>query len=353
MRYPFTFALLTLFLSAAPTLASAQLLTASGFGTNLSIALSPQSPRPGQQVLLTAQGVGIDLQGSSIVWHAGGNIIAQGVGANTATLTAGALGSVVPIEVDVATQGGGTYSAQATIAPTTLDLLVSSDSYVPPFFRGRAFPSAGTDLLVQAVPTFVRADGSTIPVSSITFTWKKDGQVLGALSGAGRSLAVIPIEHVYGNNTVTVTAVSSDGSLSGEATVSLPTTNPVLDLYEDHPLYGILFNNALSPLSTIGENEVTFAAIPYFMQAQSTADRQLAYRWSVNGNTVDVSPSDPNEITVNANNSSGQAAIALDLTHSGNFYLEPSGTWNITLSANGSGSGSGGGSTTSPFASPH
>jgi hypothetical protein len=303
------------------------------FGSNLSIGLSPLYPAPQSLVHLTLNAVGIDLSGSSITWRANGKIIAQGVGYDSADVTAGALGSEIDIEADVTAADGSQYSAQAIVAPTQLDLLVGSDSYTPPFYLGRALPSAGTDLIVQALAHFKRTSGALIPDSDITYTWKQDGEVLGSISGRGKSSAVIPILHLYGGNQITVDAISSDGTRSGETTVAVPLSTPILDLYEDHPLYGILYNQALSGSAQIPETEMTFAAVPYFAQARAVNDSNLSYAWSVNDTRISASAGTPQEITINADNSSGQAALSLEVTHATNYYLDATGNWNLTFSS--------------------
>jgi hypothetical protein len=302
------------------------------FGANVSIALSPQYPTPQSSVHLTVNGSGIDLSGSSITWRANGKVIAQGAGKTSADITAGALGSEIDVEADVTASGGPSYSAQATVAPTQLDLLVGSDSYTPAFYLGRALPSAGTDLIVQALAHFQRSNGALISDSDITYTWKQDGQVLGSISGRGKSSVVIPIQHLYGGNQITVDAASSDGSRAGETTVTVPLSAPILAVYEDHPLYGVLYNDALLSSTHVPEAEMAFAAVPYFAQARAANDPNLSYAWSVNGTRISSSAGTPQEITINAANSSGQALLSLEVTHATNYYLDATGQWNISFS---------------------
>lgn len=326
--------LLTVTLLVIPTLALAQTsdFDPSLFGSSLSISLSPQYPRPGQTVRLALQGVGVDIQNSAVVWREGTTVLAQGIGADSITVQAGELGSERLIEADVAADGG-VRAAQAIVAPTQLDLLVGSDSYTPPFHRGRALPSAGTNLLVQASAHFVRTDYSVMPDSQITYTWKKNGQVLGSLSGRGRSSAVIPMQHLFVSDVIEVEAASSDATRSGGATIVVPSASPVLNLYQDHPLYGVLYNQALRISSNIAESEMTFAAVPFFARAATPDDPALSYAWRVNGLPVTPSATSPSTITINADNSTGEALIELGVTHAFNFYMSAEGRWNALFTA--------------------
>jgi len=307
--------------------------SAGAYGANIAILLSPLYPTPLSNVHLSLEETGVDLSGSSITWSAGGKVVAQGTGRDSVDLKAGALGSELSVEADVTTQDGTRYSAKAIIAPTQLDLLIDSDSYTPPFYLGRALPSAGVDLIVQALAHFKRLNGSFIPDADITYTWKQSGQVLGSISGRGKSSVIIPIEHLYGGSDITVVAKSSDGSRAGETTLSVPLTKPVLDLYEDHPLYGILYGNALSPVSHITEGEMAFSAVPYFGEARAVNDPALSYDWRVNDTRIPASAGAPQEITINAHDSSGHADVSLEVTHASNYYFDATGEWNIFLAS--------------------
>lgn len=323
-----------------PAAASAQAGAQSGFdlaafGTSLAIEFAPRYPAQNEPVHLTLRAQGIDLSRSTVVWRAGGKIIAQGAGVDSTDVVSGALGSETAVSAEVTSADGASYSARAIIAPSEVDLLVGSNSYTPPFYRGRALPSAVADIVVAARSSLVRVSGSVIPDSDIIYTWRVDGEVLGSASGRGRSSLVIPITHLFGAGAVEVTAVSSDGTRSVGASVALPLVEPVLVLYQDHPLYGILYQNALGPSARISETEMGFAATPYFARATSPNDPALSYEWTVNDTRVAPNVSSPSSITINAENSTGVAAISLEVTHANDFFMDARGAWSVTLSSGG------------------
>lgn len=216
-------------------------------------------------------------------------------------------------------------------APSQIDILVDSDSYVPPFYRGRALPSAGTNIRLQAIPYFKDAHGAVIPTSKINFTWKQDDRVVGAESGLGRSSVVLPAALLYGTTNIEVDAQSSDDASFGTATINIPSIEPPLVLYEDNPLLGITYYHALGGATTITDTEMTFAVVPYFAQAQSPNDPRLSFAWTVNGSGISPDPQDPSELTLNAQNSSGAATIGLSLSQSDNIFMNSTGSWNMTL----------------------
>jgi hypothetical protein len=333
MKYPLAFAVAALFL-AAPAYAQFGL---PGIENALTIGLTPANPGPGDHVHLTVQSSAIDLSESTTTWTSNGTVIARGVGITSADVVAGSLGTRTNISIEADTQDGTVATAQAIIAPTEIDLLFESDSYVPPFYKGRALPSADTNLILQAVPHFLGSGGLELPTSSIVYTWKKDGQVMGDISGRGKSTAIIPAPLLYGSNTISVDAASSDNTLSGEASVAVSSVDPGIVLYEDHPLFGILYNNALGSSSFIPESEMTFAAVPYFAQIRSPSDPSLQYAWHINGTAIAADPKDPSEVTINASNSSGIALIELEVTDAINYFLDAKGSWGVTLSSSSGG----------------
>lgn len=316
-------------LCAAPARAQ---LSLSDAGNALSITFSPITPNPGDTVLVSVRSSLIDISESDILWQANGHTIAQGKGVDAASVQAGALGVEMRIDASVTPPGGVTAVAHATMIPTELDLLVDADSYTPPFYRGRPRASAGTNLHLQALPRFKRA-GVFLPASALTYTWRRNDEVLGNISGRGRSTAIIPVEHLFGTDSISVEARSSDGLLSHISSFSLKAEEPLLVLYEDHPLYGVLYHRALSASTFIPETEMTFSAAPFFAQAASVYDPALNFLWHVNAKEIPPHSTDPSELTINAENSSGVAFVELEVTHATNYYLSAKGAWNITFSA--------------------
>ena len=306
-----------------------------GTGGSVAISLMPAHPGPNDAVKLTAHSPVFDLVTSTLVWSIDGKVITQGVGADTTALVAGGLGSQTEVVVHVTARDGTTASQAARIVPTELDLLSGSDSYTPPFYRGKALPSAGSSVSLQAIPRFIRPDGSAFSVGELMFTWKKNGQVMGNLSGTGKSAIIIPSPVLYGRDTVSVLAASSDGVYAGEAFTSIAAVDPMIVLYEDHPLYGVLLGDALGASAFIPESEMTFAAIPYFASVSTPSDPLLQYAWRVNGKNIAADTKAPNEITLQSASENTLALIELALTHATNFFLNASRVWTVTFSSGG------------------
>ncbi len=223
-----------------------------------------------------------------------------------------------------------------TANPSPVDLLFESTAYVPPFYRGRALPSPGSMMHFVAIARFTDAHGALIPDSAITYTWRVDDRVQGSVSGTGKSSVYLPAPTLYGSNVISVDAAANDGSASGSATLQVASIDPQPTLYQDNPLNGIEYYNALGSQQNIPDIEMTFAAVPYFLAATSLGDPRLSWNWTINDQPI-AATSSGSEITVNATNSSGVASLGLTLTSAQNPLLDAQNTWNLNF-ANGFGS---------------
>lgn len=298
----------------------------SAANPDLSLSTSPQYPGPHEQVRVTARSAVGGLDTDTLIWYVDGKEVDQGSGLTSITVSTGALGSSTDISVQTLLGGVATLS----IKPVELDLLWESDSYTPPFFRGRALPSAGSTLNLQAVPRFKRSDGTFVPSSDIIFTWRKGSSIIASVSGRGKSSARIPGPTLFGHDTFSVEARSVDGGFAAQTSVQVTSIEPILDLYQNSPLFGVEYHDALG-VSPVSESEAVLHATPYYLAGGDPHDSGLQYQWSVNGQTVPTNTLKPEELTVNADQSDGVARVGLSLTSATDFFLSVARTWTISL----------------------
>ena len=135
---------LSAMLFAAPAYAQFDLLEGA---PALTLSMSPAHPSAGDGVKLEVRSTTLDLAQDSLAWSAGGKTIAQGVGVTSAYLTMGDESSVTTVTITVSDANGVIASTNVTITPSHVDLLFESDSYAPPFYRGRTLASAGSSLV--------------------------------------------------------------------------------------------------------------------------------------------------------------------------------------------------------------
>lgn len=311
-----------------PAIAYAQ-YTVPGFDGSVRMTMNPLHPRPGETVTIALESSLIDLVRSVVAWEVDGRPRASS--GTSLSIVAPALGSRVSVRAIVTTPENSLVEASLVITPTELDLLYESDSYTPPFYRGRALPSAGSTLRLQAIPRFKKPNGSLIPTNEIIFTWRKNGQVLGSISGRGKATATIPSPLLFSTDTIAIEAATRDDAYSGSARVSVSAADPVIRLYEDHPLYGLRLNHAFSTSTDTTARELTLAAIPFFASVNSPLDPALSYEWGVNGTVVETNEGTRNALTIGGAEG-GEARVSLNLTHATNIFFGAEARWVFVFS---------------------
>ena len=323
---PLLLASTVLFFLAYAPFTSAQ-LSLTGLERPLSLMMAPEYPAPGENVHLTVQSYGLDLNRSIVVWYENGKEIARGIGVTTATIIAGKLGSRTTIEVVAEDDAGLVGSAQATIRPTEVDLLWQTDSYVPPFYEGRALPGTSATIRAQALARFKQMNGALLPDTSIIYTWYKNGTKIA--SGRGKSSAMFPGPTLFGSDDIRVVAESADGTLRGATRARITSVDPSVELYENHPLFGTLFHRALAAGARTTETEEEVVAVPYFAHVRSPRDASLSYAWEVNGTPVAADPKVPDTLIITTDGYTGPATITLTLTSLADIFLRATGSWQI------------------------
>ncbi len=316
---------LSVVLFFVPLIAYAQLVL-PGFDGAVRMSIEPSYPHPQETATVTLESTLIDLSHADIVWYVDGKRVPGS--ATSLPVALSAAGSRTSVSAQITTAEGSILGADTTITPTSIDLLYESDTYVPPFYAGRSLPSAGSTLRVQALVHFVRPDGSEVKPSDITYTWRRDGRVLGSVSGRGRDTLSTDAPYLYGSSVIALDAESVDGSFHGNASVTVRSVEPVLRLYQDHPLFGLRLDQAVASTSRFVEREMTFAAIPFFGAFRTPTDPSLSYEWTVDGSHVDSSAAAPHELTLGAPEG-GSAALAVDVSQGSNIFFGASGRWRI------------------------
>jgi len=325
-----------LFLFAVCLLLAAPVVHAQIYapGEPLTLTVSPQYPAPGETVRLSLNSYSIDLERSSITWRSNGTVIANGGGVKEASVVVGKLGSATRVSVSVIDENGDPWGTEAVLRPAEIDIIWNADSYAPPFFKGRARAGASSEIRAHALVRFVRADGSLVPESDIIYTWFQNGAEKPAVSGRGKSSARLPAPALRGTDSIAIRAETLDRAYSGATSVAVPKSDAFLTLYENHPLFGILYHRAIIGEVNTNEREQKVTAVPYFSQVFSPDDDSLSYSWAVNGVSITAEPDEPSTLTLSVDGYSGPADITLTLTSATDMLLRAAGSWNMVFGAN-------------------
>ncbi|HEY4525182.1 MAG TPA: hypothetical protein VJL39_02355 [Candidatus Paceibacterota bacterium] len=303
-------------------------LTADEAG--LSLEVSPLYPEPRASVTARIHSTLYDLSERNIVWRVGDDIVQEGIGGRTITFKVGGAGEAreLSAEVEIA---GSPLSTSITLVPSSVDLLWESDSYTPPLYEGRAQPSAGSVVRLYAIPHLALTDGTEVQSDAITYTWRRGGEVMGELSGRGRSSIIVTAPLLFGSETYSVEAQSADRTRGASVSVRVTTRSPELRLYEHHPLFGVLYHHAIAATAAFDPTETRFSVVPYFAPTDSPSQNGLVYEWDINQTRIEIDPDRQDELTIDARASTGAAFLELTLTQTGNYFLQAKAAWRISF----------------------
>ncbi len=294
--------------------------------------MDPAQPAPMQAVRLSLQSASLDLERSIIRWYSNGVLISEGDALKEITIVTPYLGERVEVEAKVSgSEGEGAVTT--TIAPVEIDILWSVNSYVHPFYKGRTLAGTNATVRAYALVRFANASGALVPESNIIYTWYRNNTLLESRSGRGKSSISVPGPELFGTDILTVRAESVDKYYSGESSATIKATDPNVLLYENHPLFGVLFHRAIvGPVNTM-ETEQKVTAVPYFSLTSTPNDSSLLYEWNVNGNGLTPDPNEPQTLTITAQSYTGPAFIELLVSNARDILMRASGEWQLNFGA--------------------
>jgi ribosomal protein L31 len=270
-----------------------------GGADSVTVNVSPAYPRPYQTVTITPSSTLIDLTASTVTITANGVVVAKGSGSAPAQIQAGGPGSHTNIVVKAVTGDGQTYTAQTTLQPADVSLIVEPISTTHPFYRGAALVASEGRLRVIAIPDLRTSGGAPISASNLVYTWKNGDQILEGSSGIGKSVLVANAPVRFRDADITVTVSTQDNSSVAQAVTTISPVDPIARIYQSDPLLGPLFNYALPQTVVMTDAEDTFRGIPYYFSGTP------ALSWAVNSTQSETGK----DITVRSSGSGTGTAI--------------------------------------------
>ncbi len=284
------------------------------------VDMSPENPKALDQVTISLEAYGTNLDQATITWKVNGTVAAKGQGLKVFRVQAGKSGETKTVNIAIAPPGAPLIQKTVIISPQDLDLLWEARTYIPPFYRGKAMYTPQENVVVVAMPTFKAGSGLADP-SKLSYTWRKDDEVQGDQTGLGYNVFHLKGSILLSNNYIQADVTGSNGeeAVSG---FNLGPITPSAIFYENNPLYGILFNNAIISNSNFTTEEKNLIAEPYFFGVSSLNDPSLTYKWTLNNSPINVSDHDSIVTFRNTNNEDGTSLIGVTIDNSKNFLEE-------------------------------
>lgn len=255
--------------------------------SSISVNVVPENPAPFESVSITLNSYANNLDTVLISWFVNGKKTASGTGKKSFSLNAPKAGSETIVLSRIALPEGD-LEIKVPVRPGSLTLLWQAvDSYVPPFYKGKALPAPDSEIKVVAMPEITQGGGLLDP-KNMTYAWRLDYTNDQESSGYGKNFFFYLNDYLENSNSVSVVASTLDQKSSSEASVNINTTSPKILFYKRDPKMGTLWENSIPENHKIGNNEVIEAA-PYFISPKEILSPRLVWSWLINGNGVNTS----------------------------------------------------------------
>jgi len=260
-------------------------------GEQISLGIDPQFPAPGDTFIARLDDYSISNFGATIVWTLNGEELTQFRNSRTATLTAGAVGETIRLEVSLYGQDGRSYNAKHDITPRYLDVIIEPITYAPAGYAGRPLPIFGSRVLLTAL---LHEKSGLVDHADHTYTWQVGNKYIDGGPVRGKYKTFITIPHGL-NILVTVEIRDSKGQSIARRLFTIPSVEIDTQFYEVNPLFG-MSGKAITNGYRLLSNSSTIYAIPYNLDLYARPDTQ-DIQWRINGQRVEMG-SNPYQITV-------------------------------------------------------
>jgi hypothetical protein len=250
----------------------------------VSILISPLTPKAGDLVTAELSTSGQDLNQAKITWSINGVQLASDYGLKKVSFNLGK--GNVSIAVNVLGADGKIVTGKTEIKTNDVVVLWEATSHTPPFYRGKALAPAGTVFRVIAIPNIKSSNGTKIADSKLVYKWKKNDKVAQDYSGYGKNVYYTVDEtYVKDGNNIDAEIYTTDNSADYQTSIYVPHQLPSLFLYKVDPLLGRLYNNAIGASLNYSGTFIKLIAEPYFF-SNASGDNEIDFAWTVRGEKI-------------------------------------------------------------------
>ncbi len=299
--------------TVAPSLALA--ISAS----DISVNIGPQNPNPNESTTITLSSFAANLDSVLITWSVDGSVASAGIGKKSFSLQAGSAGSQKRVTVKIS-MPDGEINKTITIRPSVMTLLwEATDSYIPPFYKGKALLSEGSEVKIVAMPE-VKVGTTMANPKNMTYSWKKDFNPDQQASGYAKNFYIYTTDFLENSSTVSVVAQTIDQKFASESSITTSSINPKITFYRRDFSLGTLWDQALSNGHQIMGDD-TIIAVPYYISPKEIRTPSLVFRWYINESPVKAKSYFKNIMPLKVEDGmSGKAELRLDIENTEKIY---------------------------------
>lgn len=247
----------------------------------VNLTTNPKSPGEDQDVKVRIESYAVNLNTANLIWYVNSEPIKEGIAEKELTVHTGNFGTKTTIDVIILTADGKKINKQLVIAPAEVDLLWEAQTYVPPFYKGKALPTYKSLVRVTAIPRF---NAATSDPKEYYYKWTYN-KVQGAGEALSKNSVVIPMNFVNTSVPINVNVKLPGTEWEGQKTLNITAIDPKIVFYQQSPVLGINFDHAFVGGAT-KETEFNIYAAPYFFSLDNLLNNQLLFTWKLDRNNT-------------------------------------------------------------------
>ena len=298
--------------------------------SNFKLSANPSQPNPGEEVTVSVDSFSFEKERSNFDWYVNGKFIrdASGVGKSYYTFTAGSLGSSYAVQAKITLPNGIANSKTLTIQVVDLSFYWWTNTYIPPWYKGKALPTAGSPVSIMAI-----ANTPGLDASRFIYTWTINNSLMPNSSGTGKNIYSYTQEFPDFQDRVSVLIENYSKTVSKEKTFLSYTTNPRINFYAVSPALGEDTPRVLTRLEAGMGSSVSVLAEPFFYPQGELP--LLAYTWQVNGKNIQTTGNQrPNFLTIQPGEDQGASGssdqlIFLNIVSTNRFQVRLSSSFTL------------------------
>lgn len=251
--------------------------------------INPKYPKANENVKASVSTFSTDLNKAKISWKLNGQIVIEAVGKKDFSFTTSDTGLQTILEVGILASDGSLVNKRIIITPSDIDMLWEApDSYVPPFYKGKALNVSEGTIKIVALTNSRDSAG-------LSYNWKLDDINKPDSSGYRKNYYIFKNSFLDRNNTVEVTTSSLGGKNTGQGKITINPVKPKIVFYQKDLTFGTKYEKAVDNNFTINPNGEIFVVEPYFFSPKNLNSSDLEFKWSLGGQEINT-PDTKNEL---------------------------------------------------------
>ncbi len=255
--------------------------------SSITVNVIPENPRPNENTDITLSSFAANLDSVLISWSVNGKSVLSGIGKKSFSITAPAAGSETDIRVRILLPDGE-IEKTISIRPNVMILLWQAmDSFVPPFYKGKAMPTLDSEIKIVAMPE-IKNNVGLVDSKNMTYAWKRDYSNEAEGSGYGKNYFLYTGDYLEGSSNIGVVATTVDQNYSSSANITVGAVEPEISFYKKDSELGIIWERVLPPNHRIEGSEIV-VAVPYFISPGDIRRPELIFNWFINDVLTSVS----------------------------------------------------------------